>query len=88
MLEDIRSNFERLIALYENERQRADRLQAELQIRDAEMESCRKHIADLERQVDNLKLKWAFLGGNDSEAKERIDRMIAAIDKCISLMEN
>ena len=89
MLEDIRKNIERLIALYEGERQRNRKLLSDLGDRDAEIASCRKQIADLERQVDNLKLTEAFLApaGSDSSAREKIDRMITSIDRCISLLE-
>ena len=44
----------------------------------------------MEHQVDNLRLTEAFMApaGSDSGAKEKIDRLIKEIDKCISLMEN
>ena len=72
MLEGIKNNIEKLIALYENEK------------------SCLRRIEDLEHQVDNLRLTEAFMApaGSDSGAKEKIDRLIKEIDKCISLMEN
>jgi len=88
MLEKVRTSIERLIALYEGEKQRAKELGMEIERKNAEMDSCRKQIADLERQVDNLKLMGAFTGGENSVARERINRMIADIDKCISLLEN
>lgn len=89
MLSDVKKNIERLIALYENERQQRMLLAATLEARDAELDSCRKHIADLERQVDNLKLKGAFTAnaGNDPAAREMIGKMIGEIDRCISLLE-
>ena len=89
MLEDIKKNIERLIALYENEKRQREKLVLELKRREAEIEDCRKQIADLERQVDNLKLTEAFLApaGSDSSAREKIDRMITSIDRCISLLE-
>ena len=89
MLEDIKKNIERLIALYENEKRQREKLVLEPERREAEIEDCRKQIADLERQVDNLKLTEAFLApaGSDSSAREKIDRMITSIDRCISLLE-
>lgn len=89
MLEDIKKNIERLIALYENEKRQREKLVLELERREAEIEDYRKQIADLERQVDNLKLTEAFLApaGSDSSAREKIDRMITSIDRCISLLE-
>lgn len=89
MLEDIRNNIERLIALYEGERQRKAMLELELQQKKAEIDSYRKQITDLERQVDNLKLTEAFTApaGSGDAAKEKIDRLITEIDRCISLLE-
>lgn len=89
MLEDIRKNIERLIALYEGERQQKERLVLELRQRDEEIDSYKKQIADLERQVDNLKLTEAFTApaGSGDAAKEKIDRLITEIDRCISLLE-
>ena len=49
----------------------------------------RKRIEDLEQQVDNLHLSEAFgVAGDGSAAKEKIERLIKEIDKCISLLEN
>ena len=89
MLEDIRKNIERLIALYEGERQQKERLALELRQRDEEIDSYKKQIADLERQVDNLKLTEAFTApaGSGDAAKEKIDRLITEIDRCFSLVE-
>ena len=89
MLEDIRKNIERLIALYEGERHQKERLVLELRQRDEEIDSYKKQIADLERQVDNLKLTEAFTApaGSGDAAKEKIDRLITEIDRCISLLE-
>jgi hypothetical protein len=43
----------------------------------------------LEQQVDNLHLTEAFRAttGNDSGAKDKIEKLIREIDKCISLLE-
>ncbi len=48
MLEDVRKNIERLIALYERERQTKENLVIELRRKDAEIDSYKKQIADLE----------------------------------------
>ena len=89
MLEDIKKNIERLIALYENEKRQREKLVLELERREAEIEDCRKQIADLERQVDNLKLTEAFTApaGSNPAAKEKINKMITGIDRCIALLE-
>ena len=89
MLEGIKTDIEKLIALYEAERSERERLQAELVRCGAENESCRKRIEDVEQQVKNLHLSEAFgVGGDSSAAKEKIERLIKEIDKCIALLEN
>ena len=87
MLEDIKKDIERLIALYESERQEKSVLKSELERSKAENESYRKQITDLERQVDNLRLTEAFTSsaGDASGAKDKIDKLLREIDKCISL---
>ena len=89
MLNEIKTSFEKLIALYEAQRERADALAAELEKERAASEACRKQIDDLKDQVRTLELKGAFMSGGDSSsaAREKIDRLIREIDKCISLLE-
>lgn len=89
MLEGIKTDIEKLIALYESEKSERERLQEGLRRSEADNESCRKRIEDLEQQVDNLHLSEAFgVAGDGSAAKEKIERLIKEIDKCISLLEN
>lgn len=89
MLEDIQKNFERIIALYEGEKEKNSNLLSKLAESENANESYRKQIAELERQVENLKLAEAFLmpAGSADEAKGRIDSLIKEISKCISLLE-
>lgn len=88
MLEDIKNNITRLIALYEGEKQKAEELSARLSHTEEALKSCREQITDLNQQIDNLKLASAFTGGSDnSAAKERIDKLIREIEKCIKLLE-
>ncbi|MBO6169590.1 MAG: hypothetical protein J6O51_06420 [Bacteroidales bacterium] len=88
MLEDIKTNIEKLISLYETEKQRADALQAELEQSRADIASCREKIVELDSQIDNLKLQYAFSGAGDPAlAKERITKLIKEIDRCIKLLE-
>ena len=89
MLEGIRNNIEKLIALYESEKKQNEKLVLELEQKDATIDSCKKQIAELERQVDNLKFTEAFTApsGTNYDAREKIDKMITEIDRCISLLE-
>ena len=89
MLEEIQKNFERVIALYEGEREANAGLRARLAESETANESYRKQITELERQIENLRLAEAFLTptGSSDAAKDRINKLIKEIDKCISLLE-
>ena len=88
MLEDVRSNITRLIALYEGEKKRADDALAHLAEARGEIDACKKQIAELNRQIDNQRLTSAFAAeGGNPEAKMRLTRLITEIDKCIALLE-
>ena len=89
MLEDVKSNIARLIALYEAERQRADTLAGRLAASEEKCLQYKEQIADLNQQIDNLELLRAFqAAGDPTESKARIERLIHEIDKCIKLLEN
>ena len=89
MLEDIRKNINRLIALYEAEKTENEKLRSQLSESRAAVNSYREQISELEEQIETLRLTQAFTaGGNTPPAsKEKIDRMIKEIDRCISLLE-
>ena len=89
MLEDIKAGIEKLVSAYEAEKETSRALNEELRQAKVQNENYRKQITELEKKIDNLKLSEAFIGtsGNGEAARERIDRMIREIDKCISLME-
>lgn len=88
MLEGIRDNIGRLIALYEAQKQRSDELEKALNEKQQALDTCKKQITELNRQIDNLKLTGAFMGtGSSSVAKERINKLIGEIDKCINLLQ-
>ena len=89
MLEDIRIQFEKLIALYEAEKVENERLREELQACKETGEACRKQTLELESTIETLKLTEAFTAGGDHEAaKEKLNRLIREIDKCISWLES
>ena len=86
MRDDIWKEILTLISLYEKAKREKDEIRDELEQKKAEAERYLKLIKELEKQIDNLKLKNAFLAtSGDEEAKERIDRLIREIDKCIAL---
>ena len=88
MREVIWNDILELISIYEKTRDERDSMKGELQQKDEAIAGYREQIKELEKQIDNLKLKNAFLStSGDEEAKEKIDRMIREIDRCISLLE-
>ncbi len=88
MLEDIKSRIEKLVSLYETEKQRADALAAELEASKADIDAYKAKITDLDSQIDNLRLQFAFSGtGDPALAKERITKLVREIDHCIKLLE-
>ena len=89
MLEILRQRIQKLIALYETERAERIRLRTELEKALKQNEACKEQIIELEREIDNLKLKGAFMAGgtDNAQARKRIDRLMKEIDRCISLME-
>ena len=89
MLDTVKQKIKRLIAAYEAERMERIRLQDALDKAQAQNETYRKQITELERQIDNLKLTEAFKGRaiNSTEAKRKVDSLLKEIDRCIKLIE-
>jgi len=89
MLEKIRENVARLVAMYENERQGRETLSVELRQSEEKCEAYRKQIAELKAKVDNLTLAQAFsqASSDRAEARAKIDGLVREIDKCISLLD-
>ena len=89
MISDLRSKIERLISLYEREKQRGDELASQLEASRAEIADKKQQITELNSQIDHYKLAGAFTGSEDVQAsKERLNKLIRDIDKCIKLLAN
>ena len=88
MLEEIKSNIARLVARYEAEKQRADRLAARLAESEEKCLKYKEQITDLNQQIDNLELLRAFQAADPNESKARISKLIKEIDRCIKLLES
>ena len=89
MISDLRSKIERLISLYEREKQRGDELASQLEASRAEMADKKQQITELKSQIDHYKLAGAFTSSEDVQAsKERLNKLIRDIDKCIKLLAN
>ena len=89
MFGELRQKIETLMAAYEAVKFENAALKAELRTVKDENEACRRQNTELEKEIDNLKLRQAFMGAADGNelAKQRIEKMIREIDKCIALME-
>lgn len=89
MLDAIKTDIERLIAVYEKEKDAKATLSAELEESRREVETCRKKIDELNKEIEKLKLQTVFTGSSaDNEAaRKKVDKMIREIDRCIALME-
>ena len=89
MLEEVRKQFEKLIARYEAEKVENARLREELHASKETGDALRRQVLELESTIDTLKLTEAFTAGGDNRAaKEKLDQLIREVDKCISWLEN
>lgn len=90
MLEGIKTQIDRLIALLEKEKAENASLRQRVDALGIENDTYRKQLTDLEEQIDNLKLQQAFTAPADGnvQAKAKLGRMIREIDKCITLLES
>ena len=88
MLEEVRKQFEKLIARYEAEKVENERLREELLASKETGEALRRQVLELESTIETLKLTEAFTAGGDHRAaKEKLDQLRKEIDKCISWLE-
>ena len=87
MFDAVRQKIAQLMAAYESEKAECERLRAALEQSTAQNEAYYKQIIELERQIDNQKLAGAFLNGDNTESKKKIDKLIKEIDKCITLIK-
>ena len=87
MLDEVKQKITQLIAAYESEKAECKRLREELEKSSTQNDAYKKQITELERKIDNQRLAGAFLNGDNTESKKKIDKLIKEIDKCISLME-
>ena len=88
MLEDIWTDIRTLISIYEKTKREYEEVSEQLRRSEDAAVRDREQIYELEKQVDSLKLRNAFLAtSGDEEAKEKVDRLIREIDKCIAMLE-
>lgn len=83
------SDIKALISAYEMQKDRADRLQAELDKMNKRSQDAETKVNELEDKVKVLGLKSAFIpsAAGTQEAKARIDRLVARIDEALALLQ-
>lgn len=89
MLEQLQKNIGILISKYETEKERADKLEVELEKFRRNSENAENKIKELEDKIDKLSLRSAFspLEGGNKEAGIKIDRLIRKIDEALALLQ-
>ena len=89
MLEEVRKQFEKLIARYEAAKVENERLREELHASKETGDALRRQVLELESTIETQKLTEAFTAGGDHRAaKEKLDQLIREVDKCISWLES
>lgn len=86
----LKTKVEELIARYETLDRENAALRQSLAKSETDNQKKELKIKDLEKQIDNLRLKEAFLGtsGDRTQAKKKVARMIKEIDACVSLLND
>lgn len=89
MLAELRKHIEKLISLYESEKAENEKLRLELSQRNELVLDLRKQLGELEQKIETQKLSAAFLpqGADQAAAKEKLDKLIREIGRCIALLE-
>ena len=89
MLESLNTQVQRLVAAYEKERAENLALREQADRDKQQIITLNAQIIELNKQIDSLRLTAAFSGTStqDTGAKEKVERLIKEIDRCIALME-
>lgn len=85
----LKTKVEELVARYETlARENAD-MKDRLARYEKDVTKKDLKIKELEKQIENLRLKEAFLGtsGDRAQARRKVARLIKEIDACVSLLD-
>lgn len=85
----LKTKVEELVARYETlARENAD-LKGRLARCETDITKKDLKIKELEKQIENLRLKEAFLGtsGDRAQARRKVAKLIKEIDACVSLLD-
>ncbi len=88
ILGTLRSRIKEIIALYENEKQEKDELLEERNKMVSRMSVQEKRISELEKINSTIKMTKLILAGSEdgSDARQKVNRIVREIDKCIALL--
>lgn len=88
LLDGFKVKIKQLIALYEQTRTEKQLLLNQVEELENEIDSLKQDKAVLTKKYDNLKLAKSLLvsDGDSQEAKNRINKIVREIDKCIAML--
>ena len=84
----LKTKIEELVSRYETlDRENTD-LRTRLSRCERELEKKETKLKDLEKQIDTIRLKEAFLGTSEdrTQARRKVARLIKEIDACVALL--
>lgn len=84
----LKTKIEELVSRYETlDRENTD-LRTRLSRCERELEKKDTRLKDLEKQIDTIRLKEAFLGTSEdrTQARRKVARLIKEIDACVALL--
>lgn len=84
----LKTKIEELVSRYETlDRENTD-LRTRLSRCERELEKKDTKLKDLEKQIDTIRLKEAFLGTSEdrTQARRKVARLIKEIDACVALL--
>jgi predicted nuclease with TOPRIM domain len=84
----LKSKVEELISRYESLATENAGLRDSLAKSESDNQKKEQRIKELEKKIDNLRLKDAFLGTavDRTQAKKKVARLMKEIDACVSLL--
>ena len=88
LLDGFKVKIKQLIALYEQVRAEKQQLSIRVEELENEIDSLSREKEMLTRKYDNLNLAKSFLvsDGESQEVKNRINKIVREIDKCIAML--
>jgi regulator of replication initiation timing len=88
LLNDLKANTKRLFFKYENLENEINLLENKVLDLKTEIELLKKEKSELSQKNEQLRIATHLLSGVDEnrEAKQKINRLVREIDKCIALL--